>query len=329
MNLAILRYQDTDNPNGVPGEWPAQSEVVDEVHPFPGSPWIAMTDAELTAYCAARQALYTAWYQAFTAPPPEPVAEPMTGRRFDTHNLSDISDWDCRTHGRPLLTKLLPTHPTAFYDDVRYRVILPDETVLAQLDGVVETLLFNGAGFTPEYRLTPVAGGRKWRGANSDVLFEYQPDPAYPADRTKGGWVWLADSTVLTDSTWLIDPYDGTRMRLKVAVSGAEATASLQPGGAIVYQIKVANGVYIVGQYVYDTIDKLIQNADSGSGRQYQTASGATIQEHVYTYDEMEEIVIDSAIGATLEISLAGHLPILNTEKSYGAFRVQEFGVRT
>lgn len=327
MNLAILRYQDTDNPQGCPGEWPARSEVVDEAHPFHGSPWLAMTDTELVAYCEARQALYTAWYQAFTAPPPEPVAEPMTGRRFDTHNLSDISTWDCRTHGRPLLAKLLPIHPTAIYDDMRFRVVLPNGTVLAQLDGVVETEMFNGAGFTTEYRLTEVAGGRKWRNPEGVVLFEYRPDPADPNKLTKGGWVWLADNSTMTDSTWLIDPYAGTRMRLKKALAGAEPTAALQANGALRYQIRVANGAYLVGQYVYDTIDKLIHNADD-TGRSYQTASGATIQEHGYDYEGMENIEIDSAIGATMEISLQNNLPILGSEKSYGAFMVQEFGVR-
>ena len=72
MKINVLLYGSTDNPLGIPPEWPhATSDVLPDDAPLPPSPWIQMTVAEYDVYRAEHQHLYTAWEAAQPAPTPE------------------------------------------------------------------------------------------------------------------------------------------------------------------------------------------------------------------------------------------------------------------
>jgi len=51
MNHAVLLYKDTSNPQGIPGEWPCETQPLGTGTTLPkdGRNWQLMTDAELTA----------------------------------------------------------------------------------------------------------------------------------------------------------------------------------------------------------------------------------------------------------------------------------------
>lgn len=74
--LDVLLYAQTANPDGVPGDWPADCREVDDDSPVtPGR--TRMTLAQYAAYRAARQAAWNAWHAAR----PEPAEE--TQRKAD------------------------------------------------------------------------------------------------------------------------------------------------------------------------------------------------------------------------------------------------------
>jgi hypothetical protein len=53
----VLRYQDTSNPDSIPGNWPAREEI-STGRP---APWIQVTKAQLEAYKANNAAAYEQW----------------------------------------------------------------------------------------------------------------------------------------------------------------------------------------------------------------------------------------------------------------------------
>src|SRR5580765_395036 len=73
MKYAVLLYQSTDNPLGIPGGWPAETvELSDDVDSLPpefpvDTEWLLMTADELTAQKQQTQSAYNTWYAAQTA----------------------------------------------------------------------------------------------------------------------------------------------------------------------------------------------------------------------------------------------------------------------
>lgn len=57
----VLLYSDSNNPEGIPGGWPAQVQPVAQDDPVRGAPWIRMTDEELATQKANNNAAYEAW----------------------------------------------------------------------------------------------------------------------------------------------------------------------------------------------------------------------------------------------------------------------------
>lgn len=72
MNLAVKFYSDADNPEGLPGAWPAEVIELGEGTDLPEGPWTLMTVAEYEAYREQHQAEYDAWVEANTVPPSIP-----------------------------------------------------------------------------------------------------------------------------------------------------------------------------------------------------------------------------------------------------------------
>jgi hypothetical protein len=64
MNLAVLLSQDTANPRGLPGVWPAEVRELGTDTTLPDVTWLLMTTAEYTAYLAQYQSLFDAWLAA-------------------------------------------------------------------------------------------------------------------------------------------------------------------------------------------------------------------------------------------------------------------------
>lgn len=68
--LIVRLYQDVpadQKPAGIPDEWPAEVQVVDDGTAAP-SGFVAMTEAELATYTASKQSLYLAWRDAQDLP---------------------------------------------------------------------------------------------------------------------------------------------------------------------------------------------------------------------------------------------------------------------
>ena len=64
MNLAILIYQHTDNPKGLPDVWPAEVIDLGDSTSLPNDQWILMTDTEYTEYLSQYRSLYDVWLAA-------------------------------------------------------------------------------------------------------------------------------------------------------------------------------------------------------------------------------------------------------------------------
>lgn len=61
MNLAVLLYRNTDNPQNLPDEWPAECVELGDVTTMPGPTWQLMTRDEYDLYREQHQHLYDAW----------------------------------------------------------------------------------------------------------------------------------------------------------------------------------------------------------------------------------------------------------------------------
>ena len=62
MNLAILLYQYTDNPKGVPADWPAEVIPLGNSTTLPsGNGWQLMTEEEYITYKATHLSTYNTW----------------------------------------------------------------------------------------------------------------------------------------------------------------------------------------------------------------------------------------------------------------------------
>ena len=64
MNLAVLLYQHTDNPKGIPDVWPAEVIELGSGTSLPDSNWILMTSLEYADYLTLYRALFDAWLSA-------------------------------------------------------------------------------------------------------------------------------------------------------------------------------------------------------------------------------------------------------------------------
>lgn len=68
MNLAVKFYQDDNNPQSLPDEWPSQVRELGESTELPEGEWTLMTLEEFEAHKAAHQAEYNTWKIAHSAP---------------------------------------------------------------------------------------------------------------------------------------------------------------------------------------------------------------------------------------------------------------------
>lgn len=68
-NLAVLLYEHTTNPLGVPTVWPAEVRELGESVTLPGVNWLLMTVGEYNAYLDLHRATYLVWYAAYLAIP--------------------------------------------------------------------------------------------------------------------------------------------------------------------------------------------------------------------------------------------------------------------
>jgi hypothetical protein len=60
----VLTYEHTDNPQGLPVDWPSQCFLVRDGEPERGSPWFRVSESQLAAYKEQHQSSYDTWLTA-------------------------------------------------------------------------------------------------------------------------------------------------------------------------------------------------------------------------------------------------------------------------
>lgn len=82
MMRDVLFYKDTKNPQGFPGDWPAQTAIADG-RP---APWVEMTRQELEDHKALHQEAFDLWEAALPEPDTEPrpriILRSQNGKRW-------------------------------------------------------------------------------------------------------------------------------------------------------------------------------------------------------------------------------------------------------
>ncbi|CAK0748754.1 hypothetical protein CCP1ISM_20056 [Azospirillaceae bacterium] len=61
MKLAVLLYKDIQNPENIPGDWPAEVIEVSDDNAVINAPYVEMTVEQYHSYRDSKQSLYDAW----------------------------------------------------------------------------------------------------------------------------------------------------------------------------------------------------------------------------------------------------------------------------
>jgi len=102
MKLAVLKAKDTDNPSGMPDEWPTHCKEVADDYQAVGDE-VLMTPEELQIMKAEQKSLYDAWYQDWQ----ENVIKPSQWSENRVKEYPSVGDqldmiWHTLNEGKPL-----------------------------------------------------------------------------------------------------------------------------------------------------------------------------------------------------------------------------------
>jgi len=278
--------------------------------------------------------------------------------RFKTHDWSDVTDWDQRTHGDccAYLAGGYLKHPVdgswlnatgagmiATYGSPTVEDPENPGQQIANPNFLNPNYLFGAWGHRLEAVYDDVA--YKWMSADGETRYAWLDTSVSPSvwkndagtpvvhyDPTPQEWIRNDNSAVVTSSLWRILPYELTKLQINMVKTTVDSTALFD--GRLHYQVymDLAAGVagagypagnYKVADWNYGTLAELAAGADAVPYIEPITRASHDGPIMILTYDYKNATktpVIDSAFNMHLDVLLSENAPVTNTHSAYATF---------
>jgi hypothetical protein len=264
----------------------------------------------------------------------------MTEVRFKTHDWSDASTWDGRTHGDQVayLAGGVMKHPIdgSWLDATGASMVAayggyPNNDHLGDPNYLFGALAYRIAAVYDDvnYKWTSADGSTRYAWLDTSVTPAVWKNDAGTVvvhyDTTTSEWIRDDNNAVVTNSLWRILPYTATKLQINKVKTTLDSTALFS--GALHYQIYmnldagVAGSGYPAGNYKvadweYQTVAELAAGSDATPYIEPITRPGHSGPIMILAYDYASATktpVIDARLGMHLDISLSDNSPATQT----------------
>lgn len=257
--------------------------------------------------------------------------------RFKTHDFSDPSDWDGRTHGDQVayLAGGVMKHPVdGSWLDATGADMIAAYGGYPNNDHLGDPAYLFGAW---AHRITAVYDdvNYKWVSADGETRYAWLDLTASPPvwkndagttvvhyDTGTSQWVRNDNDAVVTSSLWRILPYSGYKIQINKVKTVMDITAEFS--GVLHYQVYMdlpegaagpgyPAGNYKVRDWDYRNLTEITAGADRDPYIEPDVRAGHSGKIMTLSYDYVNATkppVVDSRLNMHLDISLSDHAPV-------------------
>lgn len=260
--------------------------------------------------------------------------------RFATHDYSDKTDWDGRTHGDQVayLAGGVMKHPVdGSWLDATGAAMIAAYGGYPNADHAGDPNYLFGAYAhritnvydDVHYKWTSPDGSTRivwldlsmsppaWKDDNDVVVVHY--------DTNVHDWIRNDTSAVVTSSLWRILPYTGYKIQINKIKSQFDSTVEFS--GTLHYEVYMdlsenmagagyPAGNYKVADWAYKSLTEIMAGADADPYVEPATRTGHSGPVVTLTFDYKNATkapIIDSNVGMHLDIRLSDNVPVTNT----------------